>query len=49
MVGQAFMLQPGWPQLQPISVVLPADSQYWLQYLLSGLGGQVQLGCAHFS
>ena len=43
------MLQPGWPQLQPISVVCPADSQYWLQYLLSGLGAQVQLGCAHLS
>jgi hypothetical protein len=37
-------LQPGCPQLQPISVVSPASSQYWLQYLLPAAGEQVQLG-----
>ena len=24
--------QPAWPQLQEISMVLPASLQYWLQY-----------------
>jgi hypothetical protein len=28
---QVFWAQPGWPQLQPISVVEPAVSQYVLQ------------------
>jgi hypothetical protein len=43
------MAQPGWPQLHDSSIVLFASAQYWLQYLLSAVLLQLQLGCAHLS
>ena len=36
--------QPAWPQLQEISVVPAASSQYGLQYLLSVAAGHLQAG-----
>jgi hypothetical protein len=36
--------QPGWRQLQEISIVPFASLQYWLQYLLSFGAGQLQDG-----
>jgi hypothetical protein len=41
------MAQPAWPQLQEISVVSPASSQYGLQYLVSSSTTQLQAGWAH--
>jgi hypothetical protein len=35
-------------QLQEISMVSPASSQYWLQYLVSSGVTHLQAGCAHF-
>ena len=40
--------QPAWPQLQEISVVSPASSQYVLQYLSPLSTVQLQAGWAHF-
>jgi hypothetical protein len=41
------MAQPAWPQLQEISVVSPASSQYGLQYLVSSSTPQLHAGWAH--
>lgn len=48
LVSIASVPQPAWPQLQLSSMVFLASAQYWLQYLLSLVRGQVQDGWAHF-